>query len=149
MLSAPFNMHNCDTKIRLLLAKPYRSKWEGRTLTPTYFSHTKVGGSSSTKGWVRPPKPPANHTLGGPQTSARSPMYVKRTKWFISYIEVYGRCPPRSTPDYTPDSMLTGVIIIIGFANYLTSPMRNYLGRRKAREGYIHYWTKSTIWFTK
>src|SRR6218665_3193351 len=59
MLSASFNTHNCDTKIRLLLAKPYTSKWDGRTLTPTYFSRTKVGGSSSTKGWVLPFQPPS------------------------------------------------------------------------------------------
>src|SRR6218665_2721959 len=57
MLSTSLSMDNCDTKIQLLLAKPCRSKWEGRTLTPTYFSHTKVGGSSSTKGWVQPPNP--------------------------------------------------------------------------------------------
>src|SRR6218665_3066307 len=29
MLSASFNMHDCDTKIHLLLAKLYRLKWEG------------------------------------------------------------------------------------------------------------------------
>src|SRR6218665_3244882 len=60
MLSASFNMHNRDTKIQLLLANPYSSQWEDRT--PTYFSHTKVGGSSSTKGWVRPSQPPRQIT---------------------------------------------------------------------------------------
>jgi len=29
-------------------------------------------------------------------------MYVKYTKWIISYKEVCGRRPPPSTPDYTP-----------------------------------------------
>src|SRR6218665_2760486 len=48
-------VHHCTLKqaltcITTFISYPYRSKWEGRTLTPTYFSHTKVGGSSSTKG---------------------------------------------------------------------------------------------------
>ena len=38
--------------------------------------------------------------VGGRQTSARSQMYIKRTKWIISYKEDSVWTP--STPDYAP-----------------------------------------------
>jgi len=38
--------------------------------------------------------------VGGRQTSARTQMYIKRTKWIISYKEVCGCRPPPSIPDY-------------------------------------------------
>jgi len=44
------------------------------------------------------------HKVGGRQTSARTQMYIKRTKWIISYKEVFGRRSPPSAPDYTPVS---------------------------------------------
>src|SRR6218665_9190 len=65
IFDASFNMHNCDTKIQLLLAKPYRSKWEGRTLTPPLiFLTLKWEGRAVQKGGSEPPNPPENHTLG-------------------------------------------------------------------------------------
>ena len=56
MFSASFNMHNCDAKIQLLLAKPYRSKWEGRTLIPPLiFLTLKWEGRAVQKGGSDPP----------------------------------------------------------------------------------------------
>src|SRR6218665_3013491 len=63
MFSASFNMHNCDAKIQLLLPKPYRSKWEGRTLTPPLiFLTLKWEGRAVQKGGSDPPLSP-NPTL--------------------------------------------------------------------------------------
>src|SRR6218665_3128499 len=58
ILSASFNMHNCDTKIQLLLAKPYRLKWEDRTLTPPLiFLTLKWDCRAVQKGGSDPPIP--------------------------------------------------------------------------------------------
>src|SRR6218665_160483 len=52
-------MHNCDTKIQLLLAKPYRSKWEGRSDAdpPLIFLTLKWEGRAVQKGGSDPPTP--------------------------------------------------------------------------------------------
>ena len=64
MLSASFNMHNCDTNIQLLLAKPCRSKWEGRTLTPPIFLTLKWEDRAVQRGGSNPPNPPGKSHPG-------------------------------------------------------------------------------------
>src|SRR6218665_1126608 len=99
MLSAYFRMHNCDTKTQLLLAKPYRSKWEGRTLTlPLIFLTLKCEGRAVQKGGSDFPNPPANRTLVvGPSAwndlpvELRSLLMTRPSKFYIYFKPIFDR----------------------------------------------------------